>query len=85
MVRPTNLLINNLALLNFVSELTSAAVPGISVMATAVSLANGYYYRKYFNSADCTGAVTFVEGYSTGVCLQTSGSNSVTLVGRGTA
>lgn len=48
-----------------------------------VGIISGYFYKKYFDSLGCTGTVTFVDGYSTGVCLQTSGHQSVILVGRG--
>ena len=48
-----------------------------------VGITSGYFYQKYFDSLGCTGTVTFVDGYSTGVCLQTSDHQSVTLVGRG--
>lgn len=51
--------------------------------AVVPSFADGYFYKKYFNSYNCAGTVTFTEGYSTGVCFQTSSRQSVILEGSG--
>ena len=47
------------------------------------NFASGYFYKTYYDSLNCAGIITFVDGYSTGVCLQTSEQHSVKLVGQG--
>ena len=43
--------------------------------ATAVTSNAGYFYMNYYSGTGCTGVETFVESYTSGVCVATpSGS-----------
>lgn len=58
------------------SDLDTLRLDLKSFSSIAKSAATGYYFKKYYNTMDCTGSTTFIEGYSTGICLQTTTNNA---------